>query len=356
MKKIAVVGIVGLPARYGGFETLVENLVKYSSQEIEYSVFCSKKSYSTLNDKHGKAKLYYISFDANGMSSIIYDFVAMIKSCFLKVDVILILGVSGCCFLPLIRFFTKAKIVTNIDGLEWKRDKWSKVAKLFLKLSEKFAVKYSDVVITDNQGITEYVKSEYAIVSNTIAYGGDHALVGMDNSEVLLSNSEKKSYALSLCRIEPENNIALILESFSKSKEHLKFIGNWNSSEYGIGLKNKYSNFENIEIIDPIYNLEKLFILRKNCSYYVHGHSAGGTNPSLVEMMHFGKPILAFDCVFNRYTTENKATYFNSSSDLLSLLDNNDNSSLLKVGKEMKLIAVARYSWSIIARKYEVLF
>ncbi|MUL05932.1 DUF1972 domain-containing protein [Aliivibrio fischeri] len=350
MKQVVVIGTVGIPASYGGFESLVENLTLNRDCETQYSIFCSSKHYTEKLSEHNKAKLFYLPLKANGPQSIPYDILSMIKAWRLKPDVTLILGVSGCIFLPVFRLFSKSKIVTNIDGLEWKREKWGKWAKRFLKLSELVAVKYSDVVVTDNQAITDYVKEEYGVASKTIAYGGDHAVIGFQD----FSLEDQEAYALGLCRIEPENNIHMILESYSKTEYKIKFVGNWSASEFGCRMKSIYSKFSNIELLDPIYDLETLYKLRRGCSVYIHGHSAGGTNPSLVEMMHFGIPIIAFDCSFNRYSTEDKAMYFKDCDDLVEILNkNSDVVELTDRGKFMQDIAQKRYTWTKISQQYE---
>lgn len=351
MKKIAVVGTVGIPACYGGFETLVENLTKYSSDKYQYTVFCSRKSYKGNLKKYNNAELIYLPFNANGVQSIIYDIYSLIYCLIFRPDVVLILGVSGCIFLPFYKFLSSSKIVTNIDGLEWKRDKWGRFAKWFLKWSESLAVKYSDSVIADNQAISDYVNFEYSKECYTIAYGGDHALL----KEVSSTQKSEEEYCLSICRIEPENNILLILEAFSKSKRKIKFIGNWNLSPFGLELKNKFKCYKNIELIDPIYDVEALYEIRSNSLFYIHGHSAGGTNPSLVEMMHFGIPIVAYDCNFNRYSTENKAIYFSDLESLISIL-NSDSVQFNKNGHYMREIAEKKYRWSDIVNSYESLY
>lgn len=350
MKKIAVVGTVGIPACYGGFESLVENLTKYKSKSCSYTVFCSSNSYPEKRLKYNDASLIYLPLNANGTQSVPYDILSLIKCWVMKPDVVLILGVSGCIFLPIFKIFSNSKIITNIDGLEWRRDKWGSFAKKFLKISEAIAVKYSDLVITDNKAIGDYVRDEYKAENVTIAYGGDHALRELDTS------SSQDDYALGLCRIEPENNVSMILEAYSETNKKIRFVGNWNSSDFGRSLKEKYKHFNNIELIDPIYDLDELFKLRQGCSLYLHGHSAGGTNPSLVEMMHFGVPILAFDCNFNRYSTEQKASYFDSSTTLNQLLVALDGVTLDKNAKAMKEIAQRRYTWAEINRMYELTY
>lgn len=350
MKQVAVVGTVGLPACYGGFETLVENLTGNVSNDISYTVFCSSKSYEVRNTEYNGAKLDYLPLSANGVQSIPYDILSLIKCWIIKPDVTLILGVSGCIFLPIFRLFSKSKIITNIDGLEWKREKWHPLAKKFLKLSEKIAVKYSDVIICDNQAIGDYVTSEYNAINTVIAYGGDHVI---PKSPVSV---DREDFYLSVCRIEPENNVEMILKAFAKTDKELKFVGNWDVSDFGVQLKLEYSNYPNIDIIDPIYDLDKLYKLRRACKGYLHGHSAGGTNPSLVEAMHFGMPILAFDCSFNRYSTEEKAMYFNSSDSLVSLLEIDNSSTFVVNASNMLDVAQRRYTWERIANAYELTY
>ncbi|MBB1372610.1 DUF1972 domain-containing protein [Pseudoalteromonas sp. SR45-4] len=344
---VAIIGTVGVPACYGGFETLVENLLDENEGDKLIIVYCSSKNYTIKPEMYKNAYLHFIPLNANGVQSIPYDLWSIFHAAFVKKsDNLLILGVSGALCLPLIRLFSKANIVTNIDGLEWKRDKWNVWAKRFLKLSEKIAVKYSDVIVADNKGIADYVKQEYGVDSEVIAYGGDHAIV----KDLITSDD---GYALALCRIEPENNVELILESFSKTNKSLKFIGNWNNSEFGCLMKSKYQQYSNIEIIDPIYEIETLFDIRQKCSFYVHGHSAGGTNPSLVEMMHFGKPIFAYDCNYNRASTEDRAQFFESTDALVKLINSPVS---VENASNMKEIAKRRYTWQIVKQQYFNLF
>ncbi|MEO0096420.1 MAG: DUF1972 domain-containing protein, partial [candidate division WOR-3 bacterium] len=143
-KNIAIIGTVGIPANYGGFETLAENLVTHLSSEFNITVFCSGKAYDKRLETYKGAKLRYINLSANGPESIFYDIFSIFRS--LKfADVLLILGVSGCVSLPFVRLLSRKKIVVNIDGLEWRREKWGRFARWFLKLSEMLAVRYADI-------------------------------------------------------------------------------------------------------------------------------------------------------------------------------------------------------------------
>lgn len=358
--KVTIIGTVGVPANYGGFETLVENILGDNcSRKVSYCVYCSSKSYPKRKKSYKGAKLIYIPFDANGMQSIIYDVVSMIHAAFYA-DVLLVLGVSGCIFLPLLRVFYRRKLIVNIDGLEHRREKWGSIARRFLKLSEKLAVKYADTVVADNKGIQDYVREEYGREAELIAYGGDHVCSKVDEEQetkVLKEyHLEKKGYSLGLCRIEPENNVHLILEAFAGMEEKLVFIGNWQRSDYGEALYKKYSGFPNICLLTPVYDLKVLSVLRGNCMYYLHGHSAGGTNPSLVEAMFFGRPVFAFNVIYNRETTEEKACYFTCAEELKELINQSSIDILQENGENMQEIAKRRYLWRHIAQQYEELY
>ena len=356
-KKIAVIGTMGLPAKYGGFETLVEHLTKELHQDFDITVYCSAKSYSEKLVTYNNCKLHYINMEANGMQSILYDMRAIFHA--LKyADVLLILGVSGCITLPFIKLFSRKKIIVNIDGLEWKRQKWNRFAKWFLKLSERFAVKAADAVIGDNKVIQDYVAQTYSKKAHLIEYGGNHC-----SARSLSQKTLKKypflnaKYAFKVCRIEPENNIEIILEAFSKEDSlPLVIIGNWDNSTFGQQMKLKYQDFKNLFLLEPIYNQDILNEIRSNCYLYIHGHSAGGTNPSLVEAMSLGLPIFCFDINYNLETTQNSAIYFNSSEELLSSIQNTSKENLLSIGSHMMEIAQKKYTWSNISRQYKFLF
>lgn len=357
--KVAIIGTVGLPANYGGFETLVENIIgENCSPTIEYTVFCSSKNNYGHKLKHYKgACLKYIGFKANGFQSILYDVISILRS-LRKYEVLLILGVSGAIVLPFIKWMCRGKIVINVDGLEHRREKWSNIVRKFLKLSEKIAVLYADVVISDNKAIQDYIKNEYGKDSSLIAYGGDHVICdtfGIEDDILTKYGVCKNGYTMSLCRIEPENNVHLILDAFIGSNRKLLFIGNWDNSNYGRQLKAKLLFNDNIRMLSPIYDLQTLNVLRSNCDLYIHGHSAGGTNPSLVEIMFFAKPILAFDCIYNRESTENKADYFADTKELVALLAKS--SIEFNTNAESMLeIATRGYLWTTIAKQYESLY
>ena len=355
MKKIAIIGTVGVPGRYGGFETLAHHLVLNLNKEFKLSVYNSKLTYG--KEERPKfwngARIFYLPFNANGWQSIIYDIISIIHAVFYA-DVLVVLGVSGGLIFPFVRLFTNKKIIVNIDGLEWRRNKWNKWVKKFLRFSEKLAVRFSHADITDNAVIKKYTALIYKSLSHEIAYGADHA------KEQFITSKMKKlypfivePYAFKVCRIEPENNVHLILETFSELPYRtLAFVGNWEGSEYGRELKKKYATCKNILLLDPIYDQEHLDTLRSNCYLYIHGHSAGGTNPSLVEAMILGLPIVAFNVAFNRASTHNQALFFRNKSDLKNIIQSKSTQDYYEVGKKLKKVALQEYTWATITRKY----
>jgi len=357
MKKVAIIGTVGVPASYGGFETLVEHLIgEHCSPMIEYTVFCSSCGLADLPRVYKGARLCYVPLRANGAQSVLYDALSLFR-CLRGYDVVLVLGVSGCVVLPLFRLLSSCRLIVNIDGVEWKRAKWGLFAKAFLRFSEHLALVFSDIIVADNQGIVDYISEGYRAKTRLIAYGSEHVLrdVPAQQQEALLQEFSLLAgdYSMSVCRIEPENNCELILEVFAACGRTLVYVGNWDNSDFGRGLKTRFSAYSNIHIHDPIYDLDVLFVLRSNSAFYVHGHSAGGTNPSLVEAMFCSCNVLAFDVVYNRATTEGRAFYFSDGEELVSLLDGGASCSCAKTMFEL---AQRRYLWSIISKQYEDLY
>ncbi len=354
--KIAIIGTVGLPANYGGFETLVEHLVKSLNDTFLLSVYCSGKKYpkKQRQRKYHNSELIYIPFEANGVQSILYDSISIIHALFYA-DVLLVLGVPGAWLFPFIRLFTNKKIIVSIDGIEWKREKWNFIAKCYLFWAENLAVKYSHIDISDNESIQDYTAMRFGSLSRIIEYGGDHTLKVKPTIEDKIKHPFlKMPYAFSVCRIEPENNIHVILEAFVELPKYtFVLVGNWNHSAYGRNLKKMYGKSPNIMLLDPIYDQRSLDVLRSNSLIYIHGHSAGGTNPSLVEAMYLGLPIMAYSVSYNRTTTENKALYFSNSEELKKHIKYTSIKQLKELGKTLESIAFRRYTWAFISNKYE---
>jgi glycosyltransferase involved in cell wall biosynthesis len=348
--KLAIIGSQGIPAKYGGFETLVEFLAKYLSHKLEITVFCSREQYPKLRE-YNNSHLIYLPFSANGLQGIIYDSISILLS-YKKYDKIFILGCSNIVMSLMSRH--SSKFILNIGGIEWQRNKWGYWASKLIKYSESISVKNSDYLIADNEGIKNYLLTTYNRESTLIEYGGDQVWrVAYNTTHLNKYKFLTDDYILSIARIQSDNNIEMIIKSFVGIEKYtLVIIGNWDFSEYGVKLRNTYKNNNCIILLDAIYDQELLNVIRSNAKLYVHGHSAGGTNPGLVEAMCLRLPVFCFDNIFNRFTTENKAEYFNASEKLHDMLLNLSDPLLKKKADDMQEIAERRYKWEIIAEKY----
>lgn len=351
-KRVAIIGTNGVPAKYGGFETLVEYLLDYLSTKYKITVFCSTKTNPDKIPEYKGCDLKYVPFKANGWQSIPYDIVSIFRS-YRKFDKVLILGASGTIVLPLLFFFRK-KFVFNFGGLDWQRSKWGFFTRKFLKFSESMGIRNSLYLISDNVGIQEYIKKKYNRDSTLITYGGDQAINVIPNeSDIKKYSFLSSSYAFTVARIQSDNNIELLLNSFDENSPFpFVLVGNWGSSPYGIKTKAKYVNRPNLILLDAIYDKRELNLLRSNCKIYLHGHSAGGTNPALVEAMNLSLPIFAYDCSYNKYTTDFKSEYFSNSAELSEKIKNTPDDRLKIIGDRMYKIAEDVYQWKKIAEKY----
>lgn len=357
MKAIAIIGTNGLPGRYGGWDQLMEHLTKNLSKKFEFIVYCSSVDLAVKSTNHNGARLVQIPLKANGWQSVPYDIISSIHAIFIA-DCILLLGGAGTIMFPVLRLFGK-EVIYHPDGIEWRREKWSTLIQIFLKGLEKSGIRWCNKIISDNIEISKYIFETYKKSSFLIEYGGDHVLrKELNRLNYKQLGITKGSYAFKVCRIEPENNIDLILDSFINFDVQLIIVGNWNYSNYGRKSRKRYAKYKNILMLDPIYDQSKLDELRSNCGIYIHGHSVGGTNPSLVEAMSLGLNVLAYDVDFNRATTQDSALFFKNIDELKKLIFKfSENRGIYdEIGERLCEIACSRYIWSDITAKYDVLF
>lgn len=354
--RVAIVGTVGLPARYGGFETLAHYLVEYLSGEFDFTVYCSGPDYKERPAEFLGARLVYLPLRANGAQSIPFDILNYLHA-WNTCDILLVLGVSGGIALPLGRLLDKPSIL-NIGGMEWQRSKWGNWARRYLRLAEFIGVHASDRIVSDNLGISRHLQDAYGRESALIEYGGDHVTsVPIREKHIAKYPFLAGPYAFALARIQSDNNPELILHAFNQIPEmNLVFIGTWSRSAYGRELKARYERYPNLRLLEAIYDPEDLNVIRSNCSYYVHGHSAGGTNPALVEAMNLGLPITCYDVFYNRATTENRVRYFRNVAGLAELVLKTTQEEWDGQRETVKEIALRRYGWRRIAEEYARLF
>jgi glycosyltransferase involved in cell wall biosynthesis len=358
-KRVAIIGTNGIPARYGGYETLVENLVDQLGDKYEFIVYCSniykkherKKTYKT-------AKLKYLPLRANGWQSIFYDVITLFHAAICS-NIILYLGPGAGFIIPIIKLLNK-NIIVNHGGLnEWEREKYNSFQRFISKSGHKYAGKFASDNIADNILLKDSLKKTFGVNSTVIRYGGNHAI--KENIDEDLQKKYpflKNEFFVSISRAQIDNNLHVVLEAFQfLPAQTLVMIANWSVSDYGINLKNKYKNkYPNIILLDAIYEPKEINAIRGNAKAYIHSHSFCGTSPSLVEAMYLGLPIFSFDVPTNRETTQHKAFFFKDSIELRNFINSLKDQELINNGKLMKMIAEKEYTWSKISSKYAELF
>lgn len=355
--KIGLLGTRGIPNKYGGFEQFVQFFAEYlDDKNFEVTVynphFHRDKNYNLKN-----VKIVYKWCPENFLGAaahFIYDFICLRDSLKRKHDIIFEFGYGTAAIFYYLLPIYNSKIITNMDGIEWKRSKWNFLIKKFMKWSESIAAKKSDILISDNYGIQAYLKKEYNKDSIMIPYGSNI----FDNAnKKILKNFELKeyNYYLIIARLERENNIEMILDGFINSKSGTKFIivGN-HTNKYGKFLLNKYKNYDKIIFLNGIYDIDIINNLRFFSKYYFHGHSVGGTNPSLLEAMGCSSFIISNNNIYNKNVLGKDAFYFSSIKEVSNLLSNTkllDNKRDLFVNNNIDKIK-STYNWNTINKKY----
>ncbi|KAF0148586.1 MAG: glycosyltransferase-like protein [Ignavibacteria bacterium] len=356
--KLAIVGTRGIPAKYGGFETFAEEISKRLVKlEYEVAVYCDKDSFE-FQEFLG-VKLKFINTTKN-INPIYYCYLSL-RDALKYNDIVYVTGVAGAISYWINIFYRKI-IVTNTDGVEYYRNKWNLSEKLFLRFSEMISVLFSSSIIADSTGIKKHLVRNYHFEKKikVIEYGANTITKFYEIND--LNNLEPNSYYLIVARIEPENNIDKIIAGYllCNTNKKLVIVGNYLPlSDYISKLFNLCQHNKKIIFLGGIYDKEKLIAIRQNCFAYIHGHSVGGTNPSLLEAMASMNIIIAHDNIFNREVTCSKMFYFHTHQELKNILQNVEQLPHTKLD-ELKQFATKRikeyYNWELITKRYDDFF
>jgi glycosyltransferase involved in cell wall biosynthesis len=326
--KLAILGSRGIPARYGGFETFAEQLaVRLVERGHEVTVFCeaSDQAPEQLNAEYKGVKLRRVPTRALGpLSTLAYD-----AACFWQArssfDVVYMLGYgsSALCWLPRI---WGTRVWINMDGLEWARGKWGPVARQYLRWAETIAMWTPDRIIADAAAIRANLQSRYRKLPpcDVIPYGGDIA-TSAHPENLGGFGLDPGSYYLVVCRFEPENHVREIIEGFlhSGTQARLVLVGDHTRKSAYVESLRRFQG-DRLLFIGPVYDRSKIQALRFFCRAYFHGHSVGGTNPSLLEAMGCGNAIVAHDNPFNREVLGGAGLFFSASDSVSTCIDSVD--------------------------------
>ena len=384
MKDVFIVGSKGIPANYGGFETFVDNLVtRQVNPKIKYHVSCMTfdKSVKQYDYNGAECQEIYVP-NIGGSKAILYDLRSLdwaldtIKERNLTDGIVYILA---CRIGPFLHKYIKKfhnhgfKVWVNPDGHEWKRAKWSVPVRKYWKVSEKLMVKNADFLICDSKSIEEYIHEDYRKYNpqtTFIAYGADitPSILKKDDKKVVdwfnKHDVKLNEYFLIVGRFVPENNYETMIKEFMKSKvnKDLVIITNVEKNAFYNSLKEEthFENDKRIKFVGSVYDAELLKFIRENALGYLHGHSVGGINPSLLEALGSTKINLLYNVGFNKEVGEDSSLYWSlEDGSLANKLNEVEEISTEKeenFGKLAKQQIIDNYSWEKIVNDYEEQF
>jgi rhamnosyltransferase len=378
---IALVGSRGIPAKYGGAEVFAEELSgRLVHSGFKVYVTCESRRFGE-DEYNGVIRLYIPSLQGKTLTvPTLNDFMAtlyLLIKC-PKIGLIFYLTPDAT-FAAILPKLLRKKVIVNTDGIEWKRPiirrpffspGWkfiSVLASCYLKLTESLALKLANAVTADSRHIKTYLEKKYQTRKVIYIPYGARELVKEDTSparekEVLEKHGLRGGeYYFTVGRIVAENNIHRELSGFIKaaSDKTIVIVGNFNQKDrytrYLYGLRDKDRR---IKLLPPIFDKEVLGILRKNCYAYIHAYEVGGTNPSLLEQMLCGRPIIAQDNPFHRETLQNGGIYFNTEADLAECINNLEKGKydLPDMVRQQARRIGEEYNWYRVSRKYSLLF
>lgn len=356
--KIAILGTRGIPNHYGGFEQFAEFFSVYLAQNgHEVYVYNSHNHPWQEPTFHGVHIIHQNDPEhkMGTFGQFLYDYNCIMDSRKRNFDIILQLGYTS----NSVWFFLLPKqpiIITNMDGLEWKRTKYSRPVRQFLKFAERLAAISSDYLVADSPGIKSYLKKRYNKESTFIAYGA-HPFDAADASVIAPYEVTPGKYNMVMARFEPENNLDMVLEGVAMTQEKtpILVVGN-HKTKYGSYLKEKFKAHAHIRFMGGIYNLEHLNNLRYHSNLYFHGHTVGGTNPSLLEAMASQALVVAHNNDFNRGILKENSYYFSDATQVSNLLASVKKSDNLQLVRHNYDAIVNQYNWKKINGEYLDLF
>ncbi|HER6476031.1 TPA: DUF1972 domain-containing protein [Streptococcus pyogenes] len=380
MQDVFIIGSRGLPAKYGGFETFVEELISHqSSKNIRYHVACLSDTKHKVHFDYKGADCFYLNPPKLGPARVIaYDMMAITYALSysdqhqIQNPIFYVLGNTvGAFIAPFVKQIHNrgGRFFINPDGLEWKRSKWSKPVQAYLKFSEKQMTRQADLVISDNIGIDRYLKQVYPWSKTYfIAYGTQTQPSRLTTADSKVRayfqtfDISEKDYYLILGRFVPENNYETAIKEFmaSSTKRDLVIICNHEGNAYFKQLlaETECDKDPRIKFVGTLYDKELLAYIREQAYAYIHGHEVGGTNPGLLEALAHTNLNLVLGVDFNQSVAKSAALYWSKQKGQLAELINQVDAGFDsdRLGKEAKAIIQEHYTWEKIVGEYEALF
>ncbi|MQA07259.1 MAG: DUF1972 domain-containing protein [Pseudonocardiaceae bacterium] len=359
--RISMIGTRGVPARYGGFETCVEEVGRRLVQRgHDVTVYCRNVSESESEQPAEYLGMRLVSLPAlrkKSLETLSHTALSVRHALSRVPDVAVVFNAANAPLLPLLRL-RGIPVATHVDGLEWKRAKWSGAGSRYYRMAEALAVRWSDALIADSRGIGSYYADRFGAESDYIPYGAPVlGEIGSDRIEGL--DLRSREYHLVVARFEPENHVHTAVDGYlrSGSKYPLVVVGTAPyAPEYTERINRLAGGNDNVRLIGAVWDQQQLDELYGNALTYVHGHSVGGTNPSLLRAMGAGASTSAFDVDFNREVLGDFGRYFTNADELAALFDaaEADPAATVRRGRA-QLGSLDRYDWEDVTIRYEKL-
>lgn len=362
MRSLAILGTRGIPAQHGGFETFAERLALYLVDHgWAVTVYCQTDGGNAPQHDvwRGVHRVVVPTRHAGALGTMAFDWRCIRDVSVARPDVVLTLGYNTALFDWWLRYRGLTNLI-NMDGVEWRRQKWSWPARLWLLLNERAACRIGDHLIADHPRIAAHLSQIAPSHKITmIPYGAD--IVDGQSATAALTlrkfGTELRGYALVVARIEPENSILEIVTAFSYRARRCQLVVLGRLDPHGNRYHAAVHAAASREVVFPgaVYDHDVVACLRQNARLYVHGHSVGGTNPSLVEAMGAGCAVLAHDNEFNRWVAGENAAFFRDTgtcTDALDkLLDNEQTLTDMRLWSRQRHAAL--FTWPVVLKAYE---
>jgi glycosyltransferase involved in cell wall biosynthesis len=353
---IAMIGTRGVPARYGGFETAVEEIgQRLARRGHDVVVYCRNKGQTDV-EFEGMRLVNLAALRIKQLETLTHTSLSIAHVRRHRPDVGIVFNAANAPLLPALRAM-RVPTAVHVDGLEWKRAKWSALGRRYYKLAERLAVRWADEVIADAKAIQDYYADVHSTHSVFIPYG---TVIRSDLPHERLAELglTAGNYHLVVARMEPENNVHVIVEAFAGTDAKLPLVvvgAAHYGDDYAARVKAAARGRSDVHFLGSMWDQQLLDVLYANCASYLHGHSVGGTNPSLLRAMGAGAPTIAIDVVFNREVLGEAGLFFYDPDSLGRLLRDaeRDPDSSQRRGELARERVRARYDWDDVADRYE---
>ncbi|MDT4928020.1 MAG: hypothetical protein QOF92_887 [Pseudonocardiales bacterium] len=358
--RIALIGTRGVPARYGGFETCVEQVgLRLVKAGHEVVVYCRRGAGDDdepeLAEFEGMELVHLPALRKKSLETLSHTALSVRHLMRHPVDAVIVFNSANAPFLPLIRA-RGIPVATHVDGLEWKRSKWQGAGRRYYRMAESLAVRWSDALIADAQGIADYYDWEFGADTELIAYGAPIVSSGVSD-KLNEAGVTRRGYHLVVARFEPENHVDVIVDGYRRSNARLPLVV-VGSAPYADAHTAHIRSLadERVRFLGGVWDQDLLDQLYANSVTYLHGHSVGGTNPSLLRAVGAGAATIAYDVNFNREVLVDSGRYFGSADDVAREIEFAEAApeATRARGRNARTLA-RRYDWDDVAARYEAL-